>query len=374
MKNHRRRRSFCALLLVTALLCSLAACSGAPSAVVPTERDPSARTISLINYNVAGLPKIFGNQAEDVGANQETIGAQLAERDFDIAAVQEDFGYHKHLLTGLGDAYPHRTVHSGGVPGGDGLNLYSRYPLYNETRTPWDASYGIIDDGADEMTPKGILYALIALEDGVYLDFYDIHADAYGDEGSIAAREVQFKQLAALLQSRTVDRPVIVTGDFNTSLHHENDSGLYENLMVECGLTDVWIALYNDGITDDFSAHLDSKDRWDGIEKVLYRSGGGVALTPEAFAYTYLTDDDGVSLSDHPAVICSFTYALTADFVPMEEAVSITERNYLSFALNKVRYIAVDLWKIISNGEQLWKYIEPEIEKFVGKVKEVFSS
>ena len=361
-----------ALLLCTAVL--LSACAAKSDSPVPPDTDPENRTVTLINYNVAGLPKLFGNQAEDVGANQRQIGAQLADRAFDIAAVQEDFGYHSDLIAGLGgEAYPYQTVHSGGVPGGDGLNLYSRCPLYNETRTAWDTAFGIIDDGADEMTPKGILYALIEIEEGIYLDFYDIHADAYGDEGSTAAREVQFRQLAALLQSRTVDRPVIVTGDFNTSLHHGNDSGLYENLMVPCGLTDVWIALYNGGVTDDFSAFADAAEHWDGIEKVLYRSGGGVELTPLDFTYEYLTDADGVSLSDHPAAICTFAYTLSDDFSPTEEPLTVTKRNVFRDAVTKVRYIGLDLWKIFTNFGQLTAYLAPEIEKIKEAVSTWFS-
>lgn len=369
---HNRLLLFSFLLFM--LLVSFSACSDAPAEQMPQAREPSARTISLINYNVAGLPKLFGNPAEDVGGNQRKIGAQLAGRDFDIVAVQEDFGYHKQLLSGLDDAYTYRTIHSGGVPGGDGLNLYSRHPFFNETRTPWEAAYGIIEDGADEMTPKGVLYVLIALEDGVYLDFYNIHADAYGDEGSTAARTAQFRQLAALLQSRAIDRPIIVTGDFNTSLHHENDSGLYENLMAQCGLYDAWITLYNDGIIDDFSAHEASGGYWDGIEKVLYKSGGGVTLTPTEFAYEYLTDENGVSLSDHPAAVCTFVYTLSADFVPTDEPMTVTDRNIISQVINKVRYIAVDLWKILSNGDQLWRYVEPEIMKLAETIKERFLS
>ena len=47
------------------------------------------------------------------------------------------------------------------MPGGDGLNVFARVPVYNETRTTWDSLYGVIDDGADEMTPKGILYTVL---------------------------------------------------------------------------------------------------------------------------------------------------------------------------------------------------------------------
>ncbi|MBQ3590929.1 MAG: endonuclease, partial [Clostridia bacterium] len=89
--------------------------------------------ISILNYNVAGLPKLFGNAAEDVEDNQRQIGEILAAGGYDILAVQEDFGYHKALAAGL-TGYPYTTIHSGGVPGGDGMNVWSEYPLYNENR------------------------------------------------------------------------------------------------------------------------------------------------------------------------------------------------------------------------------------------------
>ena len=358
------------LLLLCVMLLALPACSDS----LPTPPADVERRITVCNYNVAGLPKLFGNQAEDVAANQAKIGAQLTERAFDIAAVQEDFGYHKHLNAALGEHYTYRTNHTGGVPGGDGLNVYSRYPLYNEERTAWDASFGIIDDGADAMTPKGILYTLIALEDGVYLDFYNIHADAYGDEGSAAAREVQFRQLAAILERREIDRPVIIVGDFNTSVSRENDSGLYENLMAACGLSDMWITLYNGGDTEDFSAHEGTDTKWDSIEKVLYRSGGGITLTPEDFAYEYLTDENGVSLSDHPAAVCSFTYSLAEDFVPTAEKLTVPRKDHLRLAVTKVRYIAYDLFRILSDTETLWNYAKPIIDGFIESIREAFDS
>jgi len=179
---------------------------------VQAEKTDEKLEISILNYNVAGLPKLFGNAAADVEANQRAIGQILAGSEYDIIAVQEDFGYHKALAAGL-TGYPYTTNHSGGVPGGDGMNIWAKYPLYNETREAWEEAYGIIEDGADEMTPKGILYTVVDLGDGVYLDFYDIHADAYGDEGSAAARRAQYLQLAEMIEEKSEGRPVIVTGD-----------------------------------------------------------------------------------------------------------------------------------------------------------------
>jgi len=316
-----------------------------------------AHTLTVINYNVAGLPKLFGNSADDVAENQRQIGEILGARAYDIVAVQEDFGYHSSLQKGL-DGYAYTTPHTGGVPGGDGLNLWSRYGLYNAARTTWETAYGIIDNGADEMTPKGILYALVELEDGVYLDFYNLHADAYGDTGSTAAREVQFRQLAALLRTQKTDRPVIITGDFNTSLKYGNDSGLYTNLMEPLGLRDAWIELYNGGDYEDFSVYADSAEKWDSIEKFLYRSGGGVELEAAEFAYESLYGEEGEALSDHPAALAVFTYTKTEAFVPNTTALQTAKATPIRQFFRKIGVIVTDLYKIFTHFDELTAYLQ----------------
>ena len=316
----------------------------------------SEQVISLLNYNVAGLPRLFGNAAADVEANQRAIGQILAEKEYDIVAVQEDFGYHKALAAGL-TGYPYTTNHSGGVPGGDGMNLWSQYPLYNETRTAWETAYGIIEDGADEMTPKGILYTVVELDDGVYLDFYDIHADAYGDAGSAAAREAQYRQLAAIIEENSAGRPVIVTGDFNISLHHEDSCGLWENFMEPLGLRDAWIDLYNQGDTADFSRWEGSGEEWDSIEKFLYRSGGGVTLEPLSFAYTYICGDSGESLSDHPAAEASFSITKTESFQAYPGELTVTEDRWLPRVWRIFSTVIGDLGRLFANMDELIAYL-----------------
>ena len=78
-------------------------------------------TVKMINCNVAGLPSFGGR---DVPANQRVIGEYIIENDFEIVAVQEDFGYHKHLKKSL-EGYV-TTNHTGAIPGGDGLNLFTK--------------------------------------------------------------------------------------------------------------------------------------------------------------------------------------------------------------------------------------------------------
>ena len=144
--------------------------------------------------------------------------------------------------------------HSSGIPGGDGMNVFSKYPIYNAERTPWDMTYGVIKEGADELTPKGILYSVIDLGDGLYVDFYVIHADAFDGEGSRAARNDNFRQLAELIASKGSTRPVIVTGDFNTSSHLDQGAEFTRIMITEGGFKDAWTELYNGGNYTDYKA------------------------------------------------------------------------------------------------------------------------
>ena len=123
------------------------------------------------------------------GEGQIPLGNLFNKSGCDIIAVQEDFTFHDMMVQDLSKTlYPYWTYHTGGVPGGDGLNIFSKYKLYNEERTTWRSLSGVIEGGADELTPKGFVYSVIDIGNGIYVDFYNLHADAYGGAGSIAAR------------------------------------------------------------------------------------------------------------------------------------------------------------------------------------------
>ena len=146
-------------------------------------------TIKTVNFNVAGLP-FAALGGTDVKANQNAAGKYLSQNNFDIVAVQEDFGYHKNLLEGM-SGFNYLTNHLGNIPGGDGLNVFTtNMPIYNEKRVAWNEACGILSDGSDELTPKGFIYTVIDIGNGIYVDFYNLHADAYGGAGSVAADKV----------------------------------------------------------------------------------------------------------------------------------------------------------------------------------------
>ena len=100
-----------------------------------------AKTLKILSYNVAGLPIDI-----DVPLKQAAIGKYINENDYDIVAVQEDFTFHSFLAAEVTN-YPYQTIHSGSIPWGDGLNIFSKTKIYNESRTEWDSLSG---DGFDD--------------------------------------------------------------------------------------------------------------------------------------------------------------------------------------------------------------------------------
>lgn len=310
-------------------------------------------TVKTVNYNVAGLPFAVLS-GENAAANQKVSGEYLSENNFDIVAVQEDFGYHKQLVKNM-SGFTHNTNYTGSIPGGDGLNIFTKnMPIYNETRVPWNEASGILSDGSDALTPKGFVYSVIDVGNGIYVDFYNLHADAYGGEGSVKARTSQYKQLAEFIKARLAenDRPVIVTGDFNSYMHtHEDDGALYKTLYQDCGLKDAWIEYHNNG--DYFNLYkwhisgLPAWGNWDSVERFMYKPGGGVDVIISDFRYTAVCDEAGKTVSDHSAAECDFTFIKTEDFKENTQELKVTEAE--SNFLNQIKWFLKALFMVFSD-------------------------
>ena len=317
-----------------------------------------SKTLKIFCYNVAGLPIDL-----DVPLKQAAIGKYINDNDYDIVAVQEDFTYHSYLDEQI-KTYPYKTIHTGSIPWGDGLNVYSKTTLYNEERQVWEKLSGVIDGGSDELTPKGFLYTVVELEDGVFLDLYTIHADAYGDAGSQAAREDNFRQLAEHINNRKTDRPVIVVGDYNAFLHQRegnSDTGIYKYMIEGAGMKDAWVECHNNGDYDDFSAfiekygpgYLSTIGKWDSIERAMYKDGGGVHLEVAQLTYDYIEYDGRTELSDHPALKVEFTYTKTDDFVENSDPLAVKKENEHESIFRRIYYFFVDVFKLLSNWDAL---------------------
>ncbi len=310
-------------------------------------------TVKIMCYNVAGLPISL-----KVPKNQHAIGSIITDSGCDIVAVQEDFNIHGILSESIDKSvYPYQTIHTGGVPGGDGLNIYSKHKIYNEIRTSWNVANGVFDAGADELTPKGILFSVIDLGNGIYLDFYDIHADANGTKEDNETRAEQYRQLKEIIKKRNSKNPVIIVGDFNTSIHYNTvgDAELNDGIYEECGFRDAWFEVHNGGKyslkslqpwIDEYGGYgyEQTKGKWNSIEKILFKSGKNVKLTAKSQEYVQYED-----YSDHPAVIVELDYSVKGKPISNNEELIVNGGDIFARLDNSAVSFFETLHKILSN-------------------------
>ena len=145
-------------------------------AAIPVAIAATSGSFTALSFNVAGLPQILqGNDVPgDKTNNTATIGTKFAQYGYDIINVQEDFNYHATLYEY--DNHPYRTATSGGVPFGSGLNTLSNFDWINFERIKWDQCSDA--SGDDCLTPKGFTFMRVKVDDGVWIDAYNLHADA----------------------------------------------------------------------------------------------------------------------------------------------------------------------------------------------------
>lgn len=311
-------------------------------------------TFRVLTYNVAGLPAIISEG--DPGPNTKKIGTLMNQ--FDIVAVQEDFHYH-HELVKTAVNFPYRSYHLGSVPKGDGINIFSKFPMGKTTRYKWNKTHGVFSDGSDELTPKGFSFNRVQVAPGAYIDIYNLHADAGRDTGSTEARHDNFKQLAGLMNKYSAGNAVIVMGDTNSRYLREEDK-LYELLIEPTGLQDAWVEAVRDGVYPEPDTELledieenaknpeADKDgpNHEEVDKIFFRSGRGVQLTATAFEVQdeIFADTNGDPLSDH------FPFSTTFEYTT-----SVPETNKVYLSDMKVR-AAFNGWGPVeydsSNGEK----------------------
>ena len=270
--------------------------------------------LTIMCSNVAGLPipSMFSDDGKVVHKTQKIIGQLLNESGADIVCVQEDFQYHSILAEQMTN-YPYTTYTSGGVPVGDGLNIFSKYPIYNVDRVAWEEFNGILDAANDGLTPKGMLKCTVDVN-GVLADVYDIHLDAYGSLEDNLAKKAQLIQLCNYIDANSEGRPVAITGDFNVTLHGDITAELYPVMIEGAGFSDGWTLFCNDGvyftnyISQEETDFYDAKwggyywGRWDSVERLLFRDGDGTRLSVTDFKYVNLNDLAGQPVSDHSSM------------------------------------------------------------------------
>lgn len=227
--------------------------------------------------------------------------------------------------------YPYQTYTSGGVPVGDGLNIFSKYPIYNIERVEWEAYNGILDAANDGLTPKGFLKCTVDFN-GVLVDVYDTHLDANGSLADCAAKKAQLEQLKTYINENSKDMPVVITGDMNIAMHCDINAEFYPVMIENGGFKDAWSEYCNNGVyfterlSSEVNAEYEAKfggnywGRWDSVERVVYRSSSNVELTPTDFRYEDYNNRDGHGVvTDHSVMICELEVAANDYVAPAIE-------------------------------------------------------
>jgi endonuclease/exonuclease/phosphatase family metal-dependent hydrolase len=270
--------------------------------VLQAQQAPAHMTsgeFSVITYNIAGLPQIISSAVTDRSVSTLEIGQKLNR--FDIVHVQEDFNYHKYLSRS--SEHNFRTVTKGKVLLGDGLNTFSKFPIHRVKRIKWTDC-----TGADCLTPKGFTYSSMEVAENVFIDFYNVHANAYNHTAAAAARRNNIIQLSDFIQKNSAENAVVVMGDLNGHYAYSYDN--IKLLISQHSLEDAWITLKNEGVFPPSlpslpaSNILDLTDSSEAIDKIFYRSSAALQLIATDYRLeTHLfTNSEGSPLSDHHPV------------------------------------------------------------------------
>lgn len=263
-----------------------------------------ASTLSVLTYNVAGLPDFISES--NPARNTKLISPLL--NDYDLVLVQEDFSYHRDLISRVThrykskpdcDIYTRKSKKGGAhclISLGDGLNTLSRSPFTKFERITWEDCSGHFRNGNDCLTTKGITFAIHELSPGKKIHVYNLHADAGSSEKDSQTRRKNYRQLTRTIKKYSRNAAVIVAGDLNST--YDEEPWLLEELIKPNNLRDAR------------EAHQHGRET---IDKILYRSSKEVTFEPvshvlEAQRFSY----EGEQLSDHLAVSAYFDVTFTS--------------------------------------------------------------
>jgi len=114
----------------------------------------------------------------------------------------------------------------------------------------------------------------VRLDEGVYIDFYNLHADAGNQPEDFDARRSNIAQLADYITSNSVGNAVIVFGDTNARYYAVGDN--IHHLSQQCNLTDVWVQVARGGnvpapgsTADECPTSFPPDNTCESIDKIL---------------------------------------------------------------------------------------------------------
>jgi len=309
------RRLLACLTTAAAAVGALTAAT-APPATAATATDSGA--FSVLSYNVAGLPAIISSASTPRDTSTTAIGRRIAP--YDVVHAQEDFNYHSYLYA-ADTAHAHRTPTSGGAAIGSGLNTLSKLPYDADDfeRVRWNTcTYG----SGDCLTPKGFTFMRERLAEGVYVDFYNLHANAGTNNDDLAARAANLTQLTGFIATHSAGNAVVVMGDTNTRYTRSGDT--IAEFAAANGLTDAWVKLVRGGTPPAKGSDALVCDQTgptvpntcEVVDKILYRGSKLVTLNATSYnnEHAKFLTADGLMLSDHDPIGVGFSWSRNPDF------------------------------------------------------------
>ena len=303
-----------------------------------------AGSFAVMSYNVRGLPpEVIEDRTDQIAAiaplleDFHTADAPYVGID-SVVGLQElfDQDYYDVLTDPQTVSYAFVTTKDTGGPSsiGDGLNMLSDFSLADFARTDWDECFGTLGQfGSDCDTNKGYSFAQVALEQGVFVDVYTLHADAGQDTGSRAARRDNITQLVdAIVAGSPEGNAVIVFGDTNSLYTKVGDDNI-QDLLAGTGVTDVWVQLRRSGVVPTAGPDIEadclttpSTGDCELVDKIFYRDGDQLALAPQSYEALkdMFSDEQGDDLSDHYPVAVTFDYAVVTTTTTTSTSTSST--------------------------------------------------
>jgi exonuclease III len=260
--------------------------SGSLEYTGPLSSTAYSGSFNVITYNIDGFPEaIGGNSSEDT----KSISAILESLSFDVVVFQEDFTKHDELISNFTTVtYPYRTAHWKGTATtfGDGLAIVSKFPFnyWDYNKVQWEQCAGTLREkilGAnshpDCMTEKGFSVVTLDIDEGLQIDFYNLHQDAGGDSESLAAKQTNMTQLAEYINTHSAGKVIIVAGDFNmklgalTSTKELTHLSIWIEFLNSTGLSVMCMEVYNNW-NDCDAAGFDKPDH------ILFKGNNEYAL------------------------------------------------------------------------------------------------
>ncbi|KAI6083353.1 endonuclease exonuclease phosphatase family protein [Hypoxylon rubiginosum] len=289
---------------------NLAVSAGALTFSVGSVLAATSGEFNVLSMNVAGLPEFLnGNEVPgDKTTNSELIGTKFSQYGYDIINVQEDFNYHAYIYET--DTHAYRTATSGGVPFGSGLNTLANFDWIDFERVKWNTCSDASEN--DCLTPKGYTFLRAAIDDGVYVDVYNLHTDAGTEDDDITARASNLQQVADAIDARSVGNAVLVYGDTNSRYTRTGDG--IRVFSAQNAMTDPWVELIHDGTiptVESLCENPSTTNTCETVDKVFYRGSPVLDLTATYWSYasTNFLQANGSILTDHNPVTVNFTWA-----------------------------------------------------------------